>query len=99
MTIQSSIKAQIANSYIPYQHENSRYLVNNYTSESTLQERRDKVSEFLKNFKDYIYTGPIVLKDKRIMNIFLAAAEHFNFFDYLKRICGQYKKFRNGVFQ
>ena len=48
-TIQSSIKAQIANSYIPYQHENSIYLVNNYTSESTLQERRDKVIEFVTN--------------------------------------------------
>ena len=79
-TIQSSIKEQIADSYIPYKHESSRYLVNNYTSDTTLQDRRDKVSEFERNFKEYIYIGPFLLKDKRIMDIFMAAAEHLIFF-------------------
>ena len=100
-TIQSSVKAQIANLNIPYQplHEYSRYLRNNYTSEPVLQKRREQVSEFLKNFKEYIYSGPDVLQDKRIMKIFLTAAEHFEFFDHVKKKCGQYKKFRHGTFR
>ena len=44
-TIQASIKEQIAESYIPYKHE-SRFLVNNYTADTTLQDRQNKVSEF-----------------------------------------------------
>ena len=96
-TIQSSIKEQIADSYIPYKHESSRYLVNNYTADTTLQDQQDKVSEFERNFKDYVYIGPSLLKDKNIMNIFMVAAEHLHFFDYLKKTTGQYKKFRYGI--
>ena len=77
--IQYSIEAQIANSYVPY-HYSPSYSVNNYTTDPTPHKQGNKVSEFLNNLKYYFHTGPNVLRDNRILNIFLTATEYFILF-------------------